>query len=256
MFTFSRCLKFWRGNVFLSNNILGFELLVLIFWCDRWVLAISCWFIWYINCVWGTFCVNSGEKPDDPHWICGKGHWPSSVCHLRDRASREGITDDTRAMEHTLRAWGSIVCVLALLSPQLRATTFGLWCGVVRCGVVWWGSCHCGGGKEWQHLWESEREKSRVTLTAERSSVWRLSDRLSVARPRKTSTCTFLTTHKSLNSLWRWGGNRDRIPFFPSILTWSDSLGIFLKKTPSFEFSNWSEVHNVSKIYPSTNISQ
>ena len=178
MFTFSRCLKFWGGNVFLRYNILGFELLVLIFWCDRWVLAISCWFIWYINCVWGTFCVNSGEKPDDPHWICGKGHWPSSVCHLRDRASREGITDDTRAMEHKLCAWGSIVCVLALLSPQLRATTFGLWWCVVG----------QRGGKEWQHLWESEREKSRVTLTAERSSVWRLSDRLSVARPRKTST--------------------------------------------------------------------
>ena len=58
--------------------------------------------------------------------------------------------------------------------------------------VVWWGSVPLwwasGGGKEWQHLWESGREKSRVTLTAERGSVWRLSDRLSVARPRKTST--------------------------------------------------------------------
>ena len=64
-----------------------------------------------------------------------------------------------------------------------------VWWGVVWCAVVWCGgaACHCG-GKEWQHLWESEREKSRVTLTAERSSVWRLSDRLSVARPRKTST--------------------------------------------------------------------
>ena len=193
MFTFSRCLKFWGGNVFLSNNILGFELLVLIFWCDRWVLAISCWFIWYMNCVWGTLYVNSGEKPDDPHWICGKGHWPSSVCHLRDRASREGITDDTRAMEHTLRGGLSCVC---WLSYRLNCVPQHGACGVVWCGGA---ACHCGGGKEWQHLWESGREKSRVTLTAERSSVWRLSDRLSVARPRKTST--YLSTNTQVAEL-------------------------------------------------------
>ena len=247
MFTFSCCLKFWGGNVFLSNNILGFELLVLIFWCDRWVLAISCWFIWYMNCVWGTLYVNSGEKPDDPHWICGKGHWPSSVCHLRDRASREGITDDTRAMEHKLRAWGSIVCVLALLSPQLRATTWGLWCA-----VVWWGSVVVKNDNT------CERASGRKAEWHWRQSWARCEDYLigCLLLGRGKHPPTFLTTHKSLNSLWRWGGNRDRIPFFPSILTWSDSLGIFLKKTPSFEFSNWSEVHNVSKIYPSTNISQ
>ena len=116
MFTLTPCLKFWGGDVFLSNHILGFELLVVIFWCDWWVLTISCWFIWYMNGVWGTFYVNSEERPffwtDDPHCICGKGHWPSSVCHLRDRASREGITDDTRAMEHTLRGGLSCLCWL------------------------------------------------------------------------------------------------------------------------------------------------
>ena len=120
------------------------------------------------------------------------------------------------------------------------------------CGGVWWGSvvekndntCERASGRKAEWHWRRSGARCEDYLIG------------CLLLGQGKHPPTFLTTHKSLNSLWRWGGNRDRIPFFPSILTWSDSLGIFLKKTPSFEFSNWSEVHNVSKIYPLTNISQ
>ena len=134
---------------------------------------------------------------------------------------------------------------------------------VVCCAVVWWAVLWCDVvGQRATVVVKNdntcERASGRKAEWHWRQSWARCEDYLigCLLLGRGKHPPTFLTTHKSLNSLWRWGGNRDRIPFFPSILTWSDSLGIFLKKTPSFEFSNWSEVHNVSKIYPSTNISQ
>ena len=128
-----------------------------------------------------------------------------------------------------------------------------VWCAVVGCGVVGQratvvvkndNTCERASGRKAEWHWRRSGARCEDYLIG------------CLLLGRGKHPPTFLTTHKSLNSLWRWGGNRDRIPFFPSILTWSDSLGIFLKKTPSFEFSNCSEVHNVSKIYPSTNISQ